>query len=48
MRSLTDVRRIEDVGASGMEVCEPGEVVDFGVDDYPLQYYERRVVLSTR
>lgn len=37
MGRLTDAGCVEDIGASGMEVREPGEVVDFGVDDDPLQ-----------
>jgi len=33
---LTNGRSVEDVGASGVQVGEPGEVVDLGVDDDPL------------
>ena len=34
---LTDAGCVQNVGTSGMEVCKPSEVVDFGVDDDPLQ-----------
>jgi hypothetical protein len=37
MGRLTNAGGVQNVGASRMEICKPAEVVDFGVDDDPLQ-----------
>lgn len=37
MGRLTDAGGVKNVGASWMEVCKPGEIVDFGVNNDPLQ-----------
>ena len=46
MGRLTDAGGVKNVGASWMEVCKPGEIVDFGVDDDPLQRVVSDVVVS--
>lgn len=33
----TDAVCIQDIGSSGMKICKLGQVINLGVDNYPLQ-----------